>query len=107
MHWRWVKAWGNKEARVQEDPCARKKYMVSWDYRGGGGTRQVIASPTLPEKSTAYICMSPVPVMCHCTALLGPPIGFWLGVPPGASVYLIRVPLGNGPKTVPLPLSTT
>jgi hypothetical protein len=35
------------------------------------------------------------------------PIFVMLGVAPGACVYLIFVPLVNGPKTWPLPVSLT
>ena len=45
-----------------------------------------------------------MPVMWYLTAPAWPvvlPIFFELGVAPGACVYLIFVPLGNGPKMVP------
>src|SRR5262249_25160633 len=48
--------------------------------------------------------MSPFPLIFHCTA---PGPGLIEGVAPGACVYLMLVPLVNGPKTVPVPLSTT
>ncbi len=50
-------------------------------------------------QSTALACPLPLPLF--------PPIGMIDGVAPLASVYLIFVPLGNGPKIMPLPVSST
>src|SRR5436309_7297691 len=48
--------------------------------------------------------MSPFPLIFQSTA---PAPGLIEGVAPGAWVYLTLVPLANGPKTVPVPRSTT
>src|SRR5512139_1394577 len=47
---------------------------------------------------------SPLPVMCQATS---PVIGTCDGLAPAAWVYLIVVPLANGPNSFPLPLSST
>src|SRR2546426_3280691 len=77
---------------------------------GGGGTRQVGLALTLPDVSIAKTAASPVPKMCTVTAPAEPfelPIFAAVGVRPFASVYLMTVPDGYGPKTVPLPRSRT
>src|ERR687891_23308 len=96
------------DTRANPAAGARRRGSVRREagYFGGGGTRQTTRSDTFPASSTANTAASPWPVMCHCTALPGPPMGFWLGVAPGACVYLILTPLSNGPNTVPLPRST-
>ena len=76
-------------------------------FFGGGGTKQLTPCWGSPVGKTNA---SPVPVMWTSTAPAWPlslPIFLLVGVPPGACVYLIFVPLGNGPKIVPLPRSLT